>query len=126
VTRPLLDESRVLPAARAALGGGHGDLIREVEAAVAAHPVVVVGMAMNPFPRKARRLLDAAGIPYHYLEYGSYFSQWRPRLALKLWSGWSTFPMIFVRGVLIGGADDLARLDLSALKTGTVLPLAAA
>ena len=126
MTRPLLEESRVHPTARAALGGGHGDLIREVEAAIAAHPVVVVGMAMNPFPRKARRLLDAAGIPYHYLEYGSYFSQWRPRLALKLWSGWSTFPMIFVRGVLIGGADDLARLDLAALKTGTVKPLAAA
>jgi glutaredoxin-related protein len=122
----LLEESRVHPAVRAALGGGHGDLIRDVEAALAAHPVVIVGMAMNPFPRKARRLLDAGGVPYHYLEYGSYLGRWRERLALKLWSGWPTFPMIFVRGVLIGGADDLARLDLAALKTGTVQPLAAA
>jgi glutaredoxin-related protein len=71
-------------------------------------------MRQNPFPKKARRLLDAAGIAYRYLEYGSYFSQWRPRLALKMWAGWGTFPMVFVKGVLIGGADDLERL----LKSG--------
>jgi glutaredoxin-related protein len=122
VTRILLDESRVHPAIRAAMADKHIDIVREVEAAVAAHPVVVVGMRQNPFPRKARKLLDEAGVPYHYLEYGSYFSEWRRRLALKMWSGWSTFPMIFVRGVLIGGYDDLARLDLVALKSGTVQP----
>jgi glutaredoxin-related protein len=27
-----------------------------------------------------------------------------------MWTGWPTFPMVFVKGVLIGGADDLARL----------------
>ena len=32
------------------------------------------------------------------------------RLVLKLWTGWPTFPMVFVKGVLVGGADDLARL----------------
>jgi len=32
------------------------------------------------------------------------------RLALKMWTGWPTFPMVFVKGVLIGGADELARL----------------
>ena len=35
-------------------------------------PDRVVGMRMNPFPKKARRLLDAAGLAYKYLEYGSY------------------------------------------------------
>jgi glutaredoxin-related protein len=92
-------------------------VVDEVEAAVRAHRVVVVGMAMNPFPRKARRLLDAAGVPYCYLAYGSYLSGYRRRLPLKLWTGWSTFPMVFVDGVLVGGADDLARLDLAALKS---------
>jgi glutaredoxin-related protein len=67
-------------------------------------------MGQNPFPRKARRLLDQAGIPYHYLGYGSYFSQWRRRNALKMWTGWPTFPMVFVKGVLIGGASDLQAL----------------
>ena len=67
-------------------------------------------MRMNPFPRKARRLLDAAGLAYKYLEYGSYFGEYRRRLVLKLWTGWPTFPMVFAKGVLIGGADDLAKL----------------
>ena len=32
----------------------------------------------------------------------------KKRLSLKMWSGWPTFPMIFVKGQLIGGASDLA------------------
>jgi monothiol glutaredoxin len=67
-------------------------------------------MAGNPHCRRARKALDAAGHAYQYLEYGSYFSQWRPRSALKMWTGWPTFPMVFARGVLIGGANDLQRL----------------
>ena len=27
-----------------------------------------------------------------------------------MWTGWPTLPIIFVKGVMIGGADDLARL----------------
>jgi glutaredoxin-related protein len=27
-----------------------------------------------------------------------------------LWTGWPTFPMVFVKGVLVGGADDLEKL----------------
>ena len=60
--------------------------------------------------RKARKLLKDAGIPCHYLEYGSYFSEWRRRNALKMWTGWPTFPMVFVKGNLIGGAEELERL----------------
>jgi len=52
-------------------------------------------------------------VPHQYLEYGSYLSRWRERLALKMWTGWPTFPMVFVKGVLIGGADDLAKLIAS-------------
>jgi len=52
-------------------------------------------------------------IPFAYLEYGSYLSEWRRRNALKMWTGWPTFPMIFVRGVLIGGASDLEGLIAS-------------
>lgn len=44
------------------------------------------------------------------MEYGSYFKLWRQRNALKMWTGWPTFPMVFVNGTLIGGADDLKRL----------------
>ena len=58
----------------------------------------------------ARQALAAAGVSHEYIEFGSYFSQWRVRTALKMWTGWPTFPMVFVRGTLVGGADDLRRL----------------
>src|SRR5256885_17175980 len=67
-------------------------------------------MRQNPFPKKARKLLDEAGLAYQYLEYGSYLGEYRRRLALKMWTGWPTFPMVFVKGVLVGGAEDVARL----------------
>jgi monothiol glutaredoxin len=110
MTRPILDEARVHPAIRERIASHHRDIVDEVQAAVAAEPVVVVGMRGNPYPRRARRLLDAAGIAYRYLEYGSYFDQWRRRNALKMWAGWPTFPMVFVKGARVGGADDLTRL----------------
>jgi glutaredoxin-related protein len=55
-------------------------------------------------------MLDDAGFRYKYLEYGSYLREWRRRLALKMWAGWPTFPMVFVKGVLVGGATDLEKL----------------
>jgi glutaredoxin-related protein len=30
-----------------------------------------------------------------------------------MWTGWPTFPMVFVKGVLVGGADDLKALIAS-------------
>jgi monothiol glutaredoxin len=108
--RIILDEARIHPAARERIARNQADIVAEVQQAVTTHPVVVVGMAMNPFPRKARRLLDAAGIAHHYLGYGSYLSQWRRRNALKMWTGWPTFPMVFVKGTLIGGASELEQL----------------
>lgn len=113
MTRAILDETQIHPAARASIGGKHGDIVREVQAAIAAHQVVVVGMALNPFPRKARKILDVLGTPYQYLQYGSYLNQWHRRNALKMWSGWPTFPMVFVNGVLVGGASELQALVAS-------------
>ena len=110
MARMILDEARIHPAIRARVDASHADIVREVQAAVAANAIVVVGMTMNPFPKKARKLLDAHQQAYRYLEYGSYLGDWRRRGALKMWSGWPTFPMIFVKGVLIGGANELAKL----------------
>ena len=111
--RPLLDESQVHPAIRSQIAAAHRDLVDEVVAAQAAHAVVVVGMRGNPFVRQARKALNEAGVPHHYIGCGSYFSQWRRRNALKMWCGWPTFPMVFVKGVLVGGATDLRRLVAS-------------
>ncbi|MEK8046768.1 MAG: glutaredoxin [Burkholderiales bacterium PBB6] len=108
--RAVLDEQRIHPAIRSVVAGHHADAIAEVEAAVAAHPVVVLGMAGNPWPKKARAALDRLGIAHHDINHGSYVSGWRRRNAVKMWCGWPTFPIIFVRGQMVGGAQDLQRL----------------
>lgn len=108
--RPILDEAQIHPAIRARIAEYRQEIVQEVKAAIQDSDVVVVGMAMNPFPRKARKALDAIGQPYRYLEYGSYFSDWRRRSALKMWTGWPTLPMIFVKGTLVGGFSDLEAL----------------
>ena len=111
--RPILAEAQIHPAIREQIARHEHVIVNEVQAAVAQHGVVVVGMASNPYPKKARKALDAAGVAHHDLDYGSYFSMWRQRNALKLWTGWPTFPMVFVKGTLIGGANDLAKLIAS-------------
>lgn len=113
MSRSILDQERIHPAIRATVANHQADIVREVQEAVAAKDIVIVGMAQNPFPRKARKLLEEAGIPFTYLEYGSYFSGWRRRNALKMWTGWPTFPMIFVKGALVGGASNLEKLIAS-------------
>ena len=113
LARPVLEESRIHPAIRERIATRNLDIVREVQQAVTENDVVVVGMRQNPHPRRARRALDAARIPYRYLEYGSYLRGWRRRTALKMWTGWPTFPMVFVKGVLVGGASDLQRLIVS-------------
>lgn len=110
MTRPILDALHLHPAIRDRVEQAHADTIAAVQAAIAVNNIVVVGMRQNPFPKKARRALAARGLAHSYIEYGSYFKDWRRRGALKMWTGWPTFPMIFVKGVLVGGADDLQKL----------------
>jgi glutaredoxin-related protein len=108
--RTILEEARLHPAIRESVANLNADIVHNVQAASISNPVLVVGMAGNPVVRKARKALDAAGIAHHYLEYGSYFGEWRRRNALKMWTGWPTFPMVFVKGTLIGGGKELARM----------------
>ena len=111
--RSVLEESRIHPAIREKVASHQQAVVKEVQDAVAANAVVVVGMGINPMPKKARKLLGDAAVPFKYLEYGNYLNTWRKRNALKLWTGWPTFPMVFVKGTLVGGADDLQRLITS-------------
>ena len=96
--------------------GYHSTTVLEVAQAAESNTVLVVGMAQNPVVKKARKRLEQENIPFKYLEYGSYFSEWKPRLMIKIWSGWPTFPQIFVKGVLIGGNQELE----TCLKDGTL------
>jgi glutaredoxin-related protein len=102
-SRPMLDVARIDPRARAKMASFHAEVVQEVERAMAESAVVVVGMAQNPHVRNVRKALAEAKVDFRYLEYGSYLSKWRERLAIKLWTGWPTFPQVFVGGVLLGG-----------------------
>ena len=109
MSRNILDEAHIHPAIRETIANKHADIVREVQAAVAQNDIVVVGMGQNPFPKKARKLLEQQRLAYKYLEYGNYLSDWRRRNALKMWTGWPSFPMVFVKGVLVGGASELQK-----------------
>lgn len=108
--REILDPKNIHASIQNIVSDQHADIITEVKEAVANNAIVIVGMAQNPAPKRARKVLDELNIDYHYLEYGSYFKEWRRRNALKMWTGWSTFPIIFVKGKLIGGSSDMRAL----------------
>ena len=116
MNRSVLASDNVSPDALTFITGYHQNVVSEVARAVSANKVVVVGMVANPFVKKARKALSAAGIEFKYLEYGGYMSMWKPRLAIKLWSGWPTYPQVFVEGKLIGGFKELD----AALKSGKI------
>ncbi len=105
--RQRLDDVHVSERAQQRMTRFYARTVEEVRQAVDHNPVVVVGMAWNKYVRRARRTLTRERIPHLYLEYGNYLFGWYRRLAIKLWSGWPTFPQVFVGGVLIGGAYEL-------------------
>lgn len=104
--RPLLSETARTSVAAEKIAGFHPSIVDEVARTVARDPVVVVGMSQNPVVKKVREALRDNNVEYTYLEYGSYFAKWKERLAIKLWSGWPTFPQVFVKGTLVGGNDE--------------------
>lgn len=118
MNRPLLAQENLEPEALEAIATFHSETVREVEAAVTSNRVVVVGMRQNPVVKKARKALTNANVPFTYLEYGSYFEGWKKRLAIKLWSGWPTYPQVFVSGKLVGGCDETVK----AIASGKIKP----
>jgi glutaredoxin-related protein len=116
-TRPRHDQATA--AAIADMEAFHSDRLKEIQRAVKEHDVVVIGMALNGACGKAVKALEGAGYKVHYIEIGGYFSKWRERLAIKLWSGWPLYPQVFVKGTLIGGRDR----TIAALADGTIQKL---
>ena len=108
--RPVLDNAKIHPTIRAGVVQYHSEIVTQVIDTVANNQAVVVGMSLNPSVRKARQLLEHQGLKVVYLEFGGYGSMWRERLAIKMWSGWPTYPQVFVNGMLVGGASDLKKL----------------
>ncbi len=109
--KPQLNQSQVDPQALAFMSSFHQTTVKEVQEAVQKNKYVVIGMGGNPYVKKAKALLQENGVQFQYLEYGNYLSKWHERLAIKLWSGWPTFPQVFIDGKLIGGFDQLKNIN---------------
>lgn len=107
MSRMTLSNEKLTPEAAAAIAGYQSEVVREVSDAVEKNQVVIVGMSVNPFVKKAKRALKDANVEFKYLEYGSYTTGWKQRLAIKIWSGWPTYPQVFVKGKLVGGFREL-------------------
>ena len=91
------------PEAERSIREFHPSVVNEIQQAITENEVVVVGMFLNPYVLFVRLALKQANIPYRYLQYGGYLSKWKHRLSIKIWSGWPTFPQVFVNGHLVGG-----------------------
>jgi glutaredoxin-related protein len=120
MTRNILDEAHIHPAIRETIANNRADIVRR--SASRGRLQRCCGWHEAKASPKARKALEAAAIPYKYLECRSYLNTWRRRNALKMWTGWPTFPMVFVKGIFVGGADDLSRLiesgELKAMLAG--------
>ena len=108
--RNILDNDKIHSTIQQTVTDNQREVMKEVIEAVENQDIVVVGMAGNPHAGAARKALEAAGLPFTYLQYGGYISQWRKRNAIKMWTGWPTFPMVFVKGCLVGGATEAQAL----------------
>ena len=108
--RKLLDNNFIHPSIQDVVSDNQFEIMNEVTQAVENDDIVVIGMAGNPHVGTARKVLTNANLAFTYLQYGGYMSQWRKRNAIKMWSGWPTFPMVFVKGSLIGGASETQAL----------------
>jgi len=73
MSRHILDSAKIHPAIQETVASKNLDIVLEVQQAIASNKIVVVGMAQNPAPKRARKTLDALGAEHAYLEYGSYF-----------------------------------------------------
>ncbi len=107
--RPQLSETQIDETAQKRMASYHANVVNDVKQAIQENKIVVIGMAHNPFCRRARKALHERGFEFKYVEHGNYFSKWKPRLAIKLWSGWPTFPQVFIEGKLIGGCTELEK-----------------
>jgi monothiol glutaredoxin len=71
--RNVLDESQIHPAVRERVASHHAAWCRKCRPRRGSIRWWWSAWPRTPYPRKARKALDAAGVPYHYLSYGNYF-----------------------------------------------------
>jgi monothiol glutaredoxin len=83
------------------------DVIERIKNQLSSHPVLLFMKGTPDFPQcgfsaAAVRTLQAVGAKFDYV---NIFEDPELREALKRYSNWPTYPQLYVKGELIGGAD---------------------
>lgn len=83
------------------------DVIERIKNQLSSHPVLLYMKGTPDFPQcgfsaATVRTLQAAGAKFDYI---NIFEDPELREALKRYSNWPTYPQLYVKGELIGGAD---------------------
>ena len=72
--RKTLDQNKIHPTISPSVEQYHSDIVNQVINAVEENEAVVIGMALNPSVKRARKLLEKQGLKVTYLEFGGYGS----------------------------------------------------
>lgn len=83
------------------------DLKNRIESLLQSDPVVLFmkGEPESPqcgFSARAVSILQALGVPFKAV---NILADWELRQGLKEYSGWPTYPQLYVQGRLVGGSD---------------------
>lgn len=88
------------------------DIFERIKKILAMFPVVtfIKGTPHDPFCKYSRSFIDL--ITAQQIRYKSYniFKDEKLRCYLRLYSGWKTYPQIYVNGKIIGGVDKVKEL----------------
>ena len=99
--------------AQARLSDFHQPLIEQLQQEIHSHDIVVVGLAYQPSTQRVIKELNKLDCLTQCIEISPWIGSSEKRLAIKIWSGWPSFPQIFVRGMLIGGELELGNFVAS-------------
>lgn len=83
------------------------DVVERIKSQLSANPVLLYMKGTPDFPQcgfsaAAVRALSSAGVEFGHV---NIFEDPELREALKSYSNWPTYPQLYIKGELIGGAD---------------------
>jgi glutaredoxin-related protein len=92
------------------------DLLTSISVSVEKNTCVVITIENGPYTRQILEILKENGIEVQLIEIGTPFTKIKEREMVKIWSGWDSFPQIYLNGFLLGGYEEL-KLSLEGLES---------
>jgi glutaredoxin-related protein len=82
-------------------------LLTSISVSVEKNTCVVITIENGPYTRQILEILKDNGIEVQLIEIGTPFTKIKEREMVKIWSGWDSFPQIYLNGFLLGGYEEL-------------------